>query len=67
MYFYVFFRTGTHNRYEYEKSSTYVENDTSFYILYNSGEVSGYLSIDVVNVSHHQVFYSFNNNLLKIS
>ncbi|XP_018397794.1 PREDICTED: lysosomal aspartic protease-like [Cyphomyrmex costatus] len=39
----------THNRYEFEKSSTYVENDTSFNIPYSSGEVSGYLSIDVVN------------------
>ncbi|XP_018059609.1 PREDICTED: lysosomal aspartic protease-like [Atta colombica] len=41
----------THNRYEYEKSSTYVENDTSFYISYHNGEVSGYLSIDVVNIA----------------
>ncbi|KAG5339928.1 ASPP protease, partial [Acromyrmex charruanus] len=40
-----------HNRYEYEKSSTYVENDTLFNISYNSGTVSGYLSMDVVNIA----------------
>ncbi|XP_011055941.1 PREDICTED: lysosomal aspartic protease-like [Acromyrmex echinatior] len=40
-----------HNRYEYEKSSTYVKNDTSFNISYNSGTVSGYLSMDVVNIA----------------
>ncbi|KYN34842.1 Lysosomal aspartic protease [Trachymyrmex septentrionalis] len=41
----------THNRYEYEKSSTYVENDTAFNISYESGKVSGYLSMDVVNIA----------------
>jgi len=38
-----------HSRYNAQKSSTYVANNTKFDILYGSGEVAGYWSFDTVN------------------
>ncbi|XP_056657098.1 cathepsin D [Monodelphis domestica] len=39
-----------HHRYKAEKSSTYVENGTSFAIHYGSGSLSGFLSEDTVTI-----------------
>ncbi|XP_050498775.1 cathepsin D-like [Diabrotica virgifera virgifera] len=38
-----------HNKYDADKSSTYVKNDTRFAIAYGSGEVAGLISQDVVD------------------
>jgi len=40
---------GRHNKYVAADSSTYVANGTEFYIMYGSGPVSGYQSIDSLN------------------
>lgn len=40
---------GRHAKYDSSKSSTYVKNGTEFYIMYGSGPVSGYQSIDALN------------------
>jgi len=39
-----------HNKFSADSSSTYKPNGTEFNILYHTGEVSGYLSIDTVNI-----------------
>ena len=41
---------GLHSRYTSSSSSTYIKNGTSFHITYGSGPVSGFQSIDTVNV-----------------
>jgi len=40
-----------HKRYDAEKSSTYKANGTSFDIMYGSGNISGYVSNDVVGLA----------------
>jgi cathepsin D len=40
---------GRHNKYDSTKSLSYVKNGTSFDILYGSGPVSGYQSVDDLN------------------
>lgn len=41
---------GRHPEYDSSKSSTYVANGTSFDIMYGSGPVSGYQSVDTLNL-----------------
>ena len=41
---------GRHAKYDSSKSSTYVANGTSFDIMYGSGPVSGFQSIDTLNM-----------------
>lgn len=43
----------THNKYDSTESSTYVANNTKIAMSYGSGKVSGFLSIDNVNVSNY--------------
>lgn len=41
---------GRHNKYDSSKSSTYSANGTTFHIEYGSGPVSGYESVDNLNM-----------------
>lgn len=41
---------GRHAKYDSSKSSTYVQNGTSFDIMYGSGPVSGFQSVDQLNM-----------------
>jgi hypothetical protein len=41
---------GLHSKYDSGKSSTYVQNGTSFDIMYGSGPVSGFQSFDTLNM-----------------
>jgi hypothetical protein len=41
---------GRHNKYDSSKSSTYIANGTTFHIEYGSGPVSGYESVDALNM-----------------
>ena len=46
---------GRHAEYDSSKSSTYIANGTSFDIMYGSGPVSGYQSIDTLDMGGLQV------------
>jgi hypothetical protein len=46
---------GRHAKYDSSKSSTYIANGTSFDIMYGSGPVSGYQSIDTLNMGGLQI------------
>jgi hypothetical protein len=46
---------GRHAKYDSTKSSSYVKNGTDFNILYGSGPVSGYMSIDKHNVGELEI------------
>jgi len=45
----------THNRYNHSQSSTYTPNGTEFHIQYGTGQVTGFLSEDTVNIGGLQV------------
>ncbi|KYN06921.1 Lysosomal aspartic protease [Cyphomyrmex costatus] len=49
-----------YNKYDSSKSSTYIQDDTSVDIEYDHGDLSGYLSGDIVNIGGlnvpHQIF-----------
>jgi len=45
------FACQSHNKYYHNQSTTYQPNGTTFAIEYGSGSVSGFLSIDVVNIA----------------
>lgn len=45
--------TVTHNRYDSAESSTYIANGTSIHIENLNAGMEGYLSTDIVKVSHH--------------
>lgn len=47
---------GRHAKYSSAKSSTYVANGTSFDIMYGSGPVSGFQSIDNLNMGGNNIF-----------
>ena len=53
----VFFAVELHSKYDSSKSSTYVLNGEKFSIKYGSGQLSGFLSQDVVTVSDDFVIY----------
>jgi hypothetical protein len=46
---------GRHAKYDSSKSSTYIANGISFDIMYGSGPVSGYQSIDTLNMGGLQI------------
>lgn len=46
---------GRHAKYDSSKSSTYIANGTSFDIMYGSGPVSGYQSIDTLDMGGLQI------------
>ncbi|XP_018406490.1 PREDICTED: lysosomal aspartic protease-like [Cyphomyrmex costatus] len=52
--------TYLYNKYDSSKSSTYIQDDTSVDIEYDHGDLSGYLSGDIVNIGGlnvpHQIF-----------
>lgn len=47
--------TAAYNKYDSSKSSTYIPDGKLFSYEYLIGSLSGFLSTDVVNVSHYQV------------
>lgn len=48
-------QVGAHQVYHHENSKSYMENGTEFKIMYGSGPVSGYLSMDTINVGAIEV------------